>query len=405
MSVYGDLVVKPSEVSNLEQYLESAFLESVLNEAANDIMKDIKALMNKKEIKPEEFKEIASRIKEIEDKKTLNACVALFFTSYIGALSAIMVTASGVIMPGLALSFAGCAGMVLSVKGMQKASIDQFYYKLLQLEAKAKKNKARAERAEDEEQVKTCEKVIEICEKLRTERKNYLTSAARGDENKSEENEEVEESTVFESAEYLTEFKGNEVKNNVFIQVLDDVDELLRVFMDRIKLYDETATKMKAIASTATEKNINDKLVECRKLGREAGEEDRKLKGINGQLTWSLVKMEVSKFNNKYSYITMSEKKKLAAKMQAYQKKLNEYAKKYSSDSPDEEEWIKLLDKLESINISARNEFSSLINSWMNGVISEVNATNNDINTTLKDLNIEKTEKSIVYKVLNLGKK
>ena len=297
---------------------------------------------------------------------------------------------------GLAIFSGSMLLEYLGIKDLDKTDIDQFYYKLMKIEAQARKNKAKAEKLDDgDERVKSLEKVINICEELKKKRKEALNAATKN------KDEDIEESVLYE--DYLLEYKGNDIKNDIFIQVLDDVDDLCKMNMDKISTFENAVSTMMNLAKNSNEKSIKNNLVKARQLGRDTNDEINKIKSYYGPLTFALVKSEVKKFNNKYSSVSMQEKKKLAAKLTAYRKKLVEIGKKYEYNSSLDKEWIKVLDKLETYDVSARNEFLDLVGSWASGIINEVNWTIGDIDAILKLMDIERLEKSIIYKVMNLG--
>lgn len=399
MSIYGDQLILGSKrnPSILENYLDNSFLESILNEASVNIEKEINSLKDKEKITEKDIKEICKKIGDIEDKKAkvrLNRGLINVMIGLLGSYVSMIITMSGDVNFGLPISVGSLILSLVGSRDLDKQEIDQFYYKLMKIEAQARKNKAKAEKLDDgDERVKELDKVINICEELKKKRKEILASNSK---------EDLKESTVYESSNYLLEYKGNDIKNDIFIQVLDDVDDICKMNMDKISAYEDAVSKMMTLGRNSNEKSIKDNLVKAREIGRKTGEDLNKIKSYYGPLTFNLIKSEVKKFNNKYSSVTMGEKKKLAEKLNAYKKKLIEIGKNYEENSTLEKDWTKILDKLETYDVAARKEFLDLVNSWMVGIINEVNWTINDIDTVLKLMNIEKTEKSIIYKVMNL---
>ena len=389
MSIYGNQLILRSKrnPSILENYLDNSFLESVLNEAAVNVEKEINSLKDKEKVTEDDIRQIYKKIQTVEDKKAKVRLIRGLINWLISLCALGASLGTGFPIP---LSITSIIFSKASFADFSKLDIDQFYYKLMKIEAQARKNKAKAEKLDDKEKVKDLEKIIDICEDFKKKRKEALNT------------EKVEESVVYEYADYLLEYKGNDIKNDIFIQVLDDVDDLCKMNMDKISAYENAVSKMITLAKNCSEKSIKNDLIKARDIGRKTGDELNKVKSYYGPLTFNLIKSEVQKFNNKYSSVSMEEKKKLAAKLNAYKKKLVEVGKKYEAGSNLEKEWIKTLDKLETYDVAARKEFLELVDSWITGIINEVNLTIGDIDYVLKLMNIEKLEKSIVYKVMNL---
>lgn len=321
------------------------------------------------------------------------------FTTSTGAL----ITTAEISTVGIPITAAGLIITLVACATVNKNVVDKAYYDIMKQEAKARVALKKAEKLDDTERVKGLQKVIDICEELKKERKNFLVSKRTNTQESADMNND---SVVYEEYDYLTELRVNDVKNDIFVQVLDDCDDICKMNMDKIKTYEATVLKIFDLMKTSKDKNvIKQNLTKARQAGRDTNDAIKKIKGIYGPITFGFIKTEVKKFNNKYSYITMAEKKKLAAKLEQYKSKLREYGEKYKVNGSFDKQLIPCIDKLDSLDVAARNEFVGLINSWLDGIIKEVNWTIEDINYILNLLDIEKTENSIVYKALNIGKK
>lgn len=393
MGIYGDNLTRVSvNKSLLERYIDDCFLESSLG--LSDIEKEIKALKDKDNLTESDIKKVYNKIQKIENDEQRKRLNTYFLTMLIGMFS----TWAGAIISGenpllaAPIMIVGILLVIGSGKAYDNAQVDDLYYKLMKIEAKAKVAKDKAEKLDDKEQAKECQKVIDACEKLKVDKRRSLRDKA------------LRESTMYEDSDLLLEYKGNDVKNNIFIQVLKDVDDICKMNMDKISAYEDILSKMLSIGRTSNSKNVKDNLLKCRNIGRDANNKLPEIsKDYYGPLTFDLIKKEVRKFNNKYGSISMQEKKKLADKLNKYKDKLNTIGENYSSGSSSfNKECINILDKIESFDVAARREFADLLSSWLDGLLDEVNYTIGDINYVLKLLDIERLERSIIYKALNL---
>lgn len=392
MGIYGNLTYSVQS-SLLEQYIDNSFLEAVLGPSA-DIKKKIKALKDKENITESDIKEIYKEIESVENKKEkqeLYTGLATFLVGFITVYVGTFLTGTAPLPTSIIMTIAGLS-MMFGGTSVTDKTIDKFYYDLLKIEAKVKKAKDKAEKLDDKDKVEGCQKIIDACEKFKTKRRQSLRSKAVG-----------ESLFVEEDVDFLLEYKGNDVKNNIFIQVLNDVDDICKMNMDKISTCEDTVSKLMTLGKQCNKRNANDSLVKARNIGRQTNEEISKItKDYYGPLTFELIKSEVKKFNNKYGSISMQEKKKLADKLNKYKQKLKNIGEKYSTNNKSYvKEWMDIADDIESYNTNVSREFIDLASSWLDMIVNEVNATLDDINYILYLLDIEKTEKSIIYKVLN----
>ena len=389
MVLYRNTFVE--ETTELGKYLDTYFLEEVLNEGTINVNREIKKVLSKKEITESDIKKVTKMLNEEDNKGAVSSMVGYVIGIVVAAICVIITYSSpinmGTVLTGLGVAW---AGSICSMISMSKDPYKQ-YMRIMKLEAKARKNLNRAKAAEDEDKIKDIEKVIEFMEALKKQYKTNLANKAKG----------IKESVLDES-EIVTEMKGNQITNDIFKQVLDDLEDLCAMNMDKIKMYDEAIEKMLSTVEGINKDNAGQKMVDVRNIGRSVNEERSKIKGHYGPLSFSLLKTQVTKFNNKYSYVTMSDKKKLASKLISYKSLLKKYGKKYDSKEFTTK-YLKFIDSFEASDPSLRSTAIDFIDSWVNAIISEINATLGDIEAILTELDIKNTEKSLKFKVLNFA--
>ena len=385
MGLYGNTFME--EYTEIGNYIDTYFLEEVLNEGANNAKNKIKELLNKDDITESDLKKVVDMIYNEKDKSSKWQMAGMAIGTIIIIIGTFMAFSSSTITI-LKGGTTAVAGYIVTLLAASKEP-DEPYEKLMKLEAKARKNLNRAKAAEDEEKIKKFEKAIELFEAIKKEYRQKLRNKFLG----------VDESAI-EDTDIITEMKGNEIKNDVFKQVLDDLDDLCKMNLEKIKSYDTAIENIIKTANTVNKENSKETIVEMRKIGRKVIEDRNKIKGYYGSLSFQLLKKQVTSFNNKYSYVTMQEKKKLVEKLRSYKKIIEKYAKKYSSKEF-ENRYIDIIDKFEIADSSLRTTVYDFIDSWVSELMDECNYTIADIDSIINQLNIGATEKSIKYKLLN----
>lgn len=205
------------------------------------------------------------------------------------------------------------------------------------------------------------------------------------------------------SESVLLEFQGNETKNQEFIECLKDLEDLIKYFVDMMNKMDNASERLLKISEEVIKSpnKFKQKVQECRNVVKEYNEwYEKASRKINGQVTWRQFDKKVAKFNNKYSQVTMEEKKKLDTKLRSVLKEIDKLVKPWASDGAKVKKVIENIDKLEKIDYDYTKTFASIFGEFNGLLIKEANYTIGDINYSIRKLGIEK-ENSIVYKVVN----
>lgn len=410
MSIYGSLSYDSiTECNNdLERYIQESFLEGAINESASDVLRSINKIKNNgSKATKEDIDKIYENLKGVKDNKTKAKLIGAFLTCISGFVFSILISFAPTKVALIKYFIASIGSSGISIYLSNSASKDgtNFITDIKKAKSIAMKKKDKAEKLDDKETVKNMKEIINICENL----ENKFAEEKRKLKNKKSVNEDTDLFGIDESLEYdyLVEFKGSDVKNNLFIDILNDVDNLLCFFMQKINIMsngiDELISTAKKIKPNDLKKSVYKFEQISKNIYADSIDLRNKMK-IDGATTWSNLSKEIKKFNNKYSYITMEEKKKLSNKIEKYKDKLEKIGEKYSKGSKYEKELNDLFDKLDKYDYANSVAIYNIIFDWSAALIKEINLTIGDINIVLKDLDIEKTEKSVVYKVLNINK-
>lgn len=418
MSIYGNLFTPQNHISLVESYIDNVFLEEVLNESKVNVKKELKELSKKEDPKVEDAIAILKKIEEINDpverqklmedvnKAALSMIVNIPLVY--GGLAVIAVLPSAAIPITIATSTMFTVtyfDYIFKINKLDKQFEKnvKIYKELLKAHAKAKKSLNKAEKLENEEEVKRLQKIINVIDDIKKKEKTILYQAELKQPDK--EKFSVDESVVYEDFDYLVEFKGNEEKNNIFIQVLDDVDKMLKSRADIIDTLEDSCNKVFNMTKSVKAENIREAIEKVYQIDKQTANAITKIEGYYPNLTMRFIRSEVRKFNNKYSEITMNEKKKLAVKLQQYKKKMQDFGYKYEEESQIQKEWIKAIERMENDNIKSSYQLAKYAQNWYKMIIDYVNESIELINDIEKLLNVEKGQKSIIYKVLNIKSK
>ena len=134
---------------------------------------------------------------------------------------------------------------------------------------------------------------------------------------------------------YLMEFTGNEKRNEAYKECLEKLDEVIQLFIKRIKHVQEIFDKMIALFMTINNKNLFKVESQIRQTGRNG---NAKLDPINKEIsdksrkTWNQFISLSNKFSVKYSSVTMEEKEKFSKKLDPYFDTLDKIYNKYTND-------------------------------------------------------------------------
>lgn len=216
--------------------------------------------------------------------------------------------------------------------------------------------------------------------------------------------------------ESILEYSGNETKNEAFKECLKDLEELMLYFFDCIDKMTDILDKYLSLIKKAktpadlqkASKQMDDIRTDYIKWRKERS------KKIDGVVTWNAYKKQIKMFNNKYSQISLEEKKAFSKKINDMlvkgMKKIFGWAKmntkkeevlksaKYSGCYLDD--LIKELDRIKSIDAAYHDRIYNNVAGLHNTVVDEYNYTYGDVQYINKTLNIE-IEKGIVFKIVN----
>ena len=211
----------------------------------------------------------------------------------------------------------------------------------------------------------------------------------------------------------ILEFKGNESKNEAFKECLKDLEALLTYFISVIEKGLGYMDQILALSKKA--KNSPKEFKKCvDEMDKFADEfvswKKQASKSICGSVTWKTFASQIKKFNNKYSEITMEEKKALSAKVEKmidkvfkictpwYDMKRN--GKLLPGSSAKYEELRTVYKELEKIDKSYANSVNDIFTDFDKYIGSEINPTLNDMFYVMTALNI-KFEESWRFKLVN----
>ena len=212
----------------------------------------------------------------------------------------------------------------------------------------------------------------------------------------------------------VLEFQGDPEKNKEFIDLLKEmenaleatekdirkVDEIIRKLGKDIKeLYDETAKKgfgqpnMLNKLKTITD-HVKKEVEDYKSFMKE------NYKDVNIRKTYDNLKRKAKSFNNKYSQLTMEEKKKFVAKFQKSMQDMIEIVKPWAKNGKDGDEILNQIKTLENIDsILGKSLYKDMLN-IMDMVVRMYNIHLSNCIVIFQTLKIEK-EKGFMYKLVN----
>ena len=217
--------------------------------------------------------------------------------------------------------------------------------------------------------------------------------------------DDIETDSLNES--YIIEYTGNETRNEEYRECLKKLDELIQLYIKRIKSVQAIFDKMVALYMTINKKNIFKVESEIRQTGRNGNKSiDAVSKDIHEKAgrTWREFTKLSNKFCVKYSTVTMDEKEKFTKKIEPYYDTLEKILDKYT-DSKFKE---KLVKKEEDEVLAAAEyngkdykygqEILNTIGSWYSYMINEISYTMSDIRFIYKKMG---SKDSPIYKLIN----
>ena len=442
-------MVEINEETQFEQeateFVEENFLQFV-DEATSADIQELNKILNKMKVKnigkskpltEEEIKRACKILESLADydkkaakeyaKNMLNA-----FYGYIAACSGggFLAVADTLIeaMFGAGVAAAGCIVLVASSiaavkssKGMglvSRAVLDSWYDKMMKNEAKAKANLKKIEGLDDKKQEKKAKKaellkaVISNCEKLRSSWKKIVDKLENGKSNTNDRDGVFKECfCVTESGdvELLQEMKGNVMKTELFKQIADDADEVLRARYKYLMDIDKNLHEvLRVIQSVKNPEEAAKAIVDLKNKAREFNAKNKSNEHLKSK-AFADVRSYARKFNSKYAFESVKVKKALSAKISKYENALNKIAEKYDGETGSvNTEIFKAIDQLSLSDSFGDNsqrmiaQFETIIMSWEKAMVSMANATLEDCDKVQKALGAEKAEKKILYKLLNM---
>lgn len=442
-------MVEINEETQFEQeateFVEENFLQFV-DEATSADIQELNKILNKMKVKnigkskpltEEEIKRACKILESLADydkkaakeyaKNMLNA-----FYAYIGAISGAGFLAvsdtliaamfgAGVAAAGCIVLIASSIAAIKSSKGMglvSKAVLDSWYDKMMKNEAKAKANLKKIEGLDDKKQEKKAKKaellkaVISNCEKLRSSWKKIVDKLDNGKPNTNDRDGVFKECfCVTESGdvELLQEMKGNVMKTELFKQIADDADEVLRARYKYLMDIDKNLHEvLRVIQSVKNPEEAAKAIVNLKNKAREFNAKNKSNEHLKSK-AFADVRSYARKFNSKYAFESVKVKKALSAKISKYENALNKIAEKYDGETGSvNTEIFKAIDQLSLSDSFGDNsqrmiaQFETIIMSWEKAMVSMANATLEDCDKVQKALGAEKAEKKILYKLLNM---
>lgn len=386
---FGKSIAENFDINNqlqMQYYIENYLLEDVLFENTdNEIAQAIENLKKKdiSKITQEDCEKVINKIMAIENNKLIGKLLINLFVWFIGAVTFY----TGLFTGNIVMEIIGILNLLfVCISSNYQSSGEKVMRALMKCQAKLTVKK---EKVSEQEQ-KEIDKIIKVISKM----KDAVKKNAR-----------INTIKMKESADIVNEtFKGDPVKNDIFKQILDEVENLIKFFNEFTKHSIEIAEKqLKEFEKVKDYKTLNDIAVKVDDIGIKGKEENEKMyEYICGDVTWSMFKRDVKKLRNKLSIVSFDNKRALAAKLKTIQKELFVRQKKYcEKDSDFIKRLNKIYEKAKKYNISLADRVYNIIIGWINFTIDEINATNSDIDITIKDLGLNSTANSFLFKLLN----
>lgn len=384
--VYGNIFESTANNSSVElnKYIDECFLESCcyINESAVS-EKLLCKILGRDEIGTISTADINKLFNYYKNKSTTGnitqVCILfarLMLSSFLCAIG----EASGI--KGIIFSSASIVNsMSIIIKPMfDDKYLFNCYKEFVQISAKAKVQKRKLEALENKDdpevqrKIKNCENIIEAYEKLKKK-------------------ESTNESAV------ITEMKGNDVKNQVFKDILEEIDDICKMNYDKVILLSTTLNKIVNLESKINDKNITTSSNEASKIYNDLLSKYKNFgKSYNMAITVTMVRSEIKKFNNKYSESSMNERLKITEKLEKIKEDLKKIAKVVKDLNKKHNENY---DKICDIDVQKADFLNNKISYIGKSSCSEINATINDIDIFIKELNAKKLQDSPIFKFLN----
>lgn len=421
MSIYGNYIFQSNPI--LESYIDNDFL-SCLNESATS--KDIKhqcdlieARIKNGTFKKEDVTKLENMLKDSKD--TIPDITGFIYYGLGLVLQVRAITLGSTLGPISAIC--GLASMYLGLLSLNQsggaieidlsvAKFNFFYDNLMKKEAKAKAELKKAEALdsgkEKEEKIKVYKEIIKVTNKARKEYKNIVKNIENSKAKKTNDytGKFTESVIVTESGdvEIVNEMKGKDFKNELFIQVIEDANEVFTDKYEYIKELDKSISKIILAGKSINNSNIGSYIVDFRKVGRRLNDMKDKSSTVEDHIIRSL-KLNIMKFNNKYSEVGLAERDKLYNKLNDLAKAVDEIYKKYDAETGSiNNALINMFDAVEA-NVDADNakikDLKDIVGSWVNGIASASKSFYNQINTIANSVSNKFIKKTPIYMITN----
>lgn len=392
---YGSLSIE--ETTAIDSYLEMALQEDVLLESkASDIKNILSSITNKlkngEDAKQEidELKRYVSAAKKDGDIKTI-----ILIGSMIGSWVGIILGFAYIMKGMYTISSIWCIISIICTcithltLNNNTTESDKIYNTLLKQESIAMKKLRIAKENDNKDEIKIYQAVIDGCEKAKETRKEALRTYNK----KKPQNE---------SADVLLEYKGNEIKNYTFVQVLEDVDKLMFAFRTNIEQTTQFADNMLSrFSKVKTSGNLNELLASTDSEIKDWDKDDSAMKNQYGPLTWGLLNKYARKFSTKYSEMGLTTRENFEKRLQNHLEFLKKEKDKYKDYKKKLEDAYQKAVKLDYTNAQKMHDrIVDIVNYGMR----EINATIKDIVSVIDTLKVDRLKTSLLYNILNKNK-
>lgn len=299
---------------------------------------------------------------------------------------------------------------------LQRNVFDRYYDKAMKLEAKAKVKLKMVEglddkKDENEDKIKYYKAIIANCEKLRSNYKTIMDkieNSEKSTNNKYGEFKECFSITESGEVELIQEMKGNQMKIELFKQITDDIDEVLRArYGYLVEAEKNIDNLLKTVKSVKTKEEAAKAIVELKQNLREFNSKNDSNEYLYNK-AFNDINKSAHQFTIKYAYDSQKVKKAVQSKIDSYVNKIVSIGKKYDAETGSLNTQIfEAIDNLELSDSFGENsarmiaQFENIMTSWQNGIATMCNNTVSACNKVSRSLGLN-NEKSIIFKILNM---
>ena len=222
------------------------------------------------------------------------------------------------------------------------------------------------------------------------------------------EKHELENFAEFEEDTLLSEYVGNDAQNQAFAECLVELEDLMKLYVDRIGAVRLIVDKMVALFNSIDEKGKNFFKIDA-EISKQGMDGNKKLKDMDKEIqvasntVWPKFSKLSSSFGVKYSSVTMQEKEKFMKTLEPYCTLLDDLYNQYI----DEEYQQKILDSYDRAMIAAKyigkdanyvKRIFNIVASWYCWMIDEIVYTIKRIRYVYKQFG---SKDSFMFRILN----